>query len=94
MWLGSRRAGSSDGARGAAVCRALRRPLACSRLRRTPPAHPAADIISRLQSFTHQNRVKCLLMTVAAHHLSDEEIGGLRKVGALCATRGRRACLR
>lgn len=51
-----------------------------------PPIHPpclsppAAEIISRLQSFTHQNRVKCLLMTVAAHHLSDDEIGGLRKV--------------
>ena len=52
-----------------------------------PPAAPAcAEIISRLQSFTHQNRIKCLLMTIAAHHLSDEEIGGLRKVGAAPAT--------
>jgi hypothetical protein len=41
----------------------------------------AADIIGRLQSFTRQNRAKCLLLAVAAHHLSDEEIGGLRKVG-------------
>ncbi|EFN57977.1 hypothetical protein CHLNCDRAFT_20239 [Chlorella variabilis] len=40
----------------------------------------STEIISRLQGFTHQNRVKCLLMTVAAHHLSDEEIGGLRKL--------------
>ena len=51
-----------------------------------PPLHLsccAAEIISRLQTFTHQNRVKCLLMTIAAHHLSDEEIGGLRKVCCL-----------
>jgi calcium-dependent protein kinase len=40
----------------------------------------SAEIMSRLQTFTHQNRVKCLLMTIAAHHLSDEEIGGLRKI--------------
>lgn len=46
-----------------------------------PPC--ATEIISRLETFTHQNRIKCLLMTIAAHHLSDEEIGGLRKVRAL-----------
>ncbi|KAL4443603.1 hypothetical protein ABPG75_011340 [Micractinium tetrahymenae] len=40
----------------------------------------STEIISRLQSFTHQNRVKCLLMTIAAHHLSDDQIGGLRKI--------------
>jgi hypothetical protein len=45
-----------------------------------PAPLPGADIIGRLQSFTRQNRAKCLLLAVAAHHLSDEEIGGLRKV--------------
>lgn len=69
-------------------------PLRPSRLRPTcplpnrrlpcPARRARAEIISRLQSFTHQNRVKCLLMTIAAHHLSDEEIGGLRKVRARC----------
>ena len=53
-----------------------------SSLRLPAPACPA-DIISRLQNFTHQNRVKCLLMAIAANHLSDEEIGGLRKVRPL-----------
>lgn len=33
-----------------------------------------------MQAFTHQNRVKCLLMTVAARHLSDTAIGNLKEV--------------
>ncbi|GAB4819739.1 hypothetical protein N2152v2_006785 [Parachlorella kessleri] len=42
------------------------------------PLDPA--IFGRLQAFTQQNRVKCLLMTVAARHLSDTAIGDLKDV--------------
>ncbi len=40
-----------------------------------------------LQAFTQQNRVKCLLMTVAARHLSDTAIGDLKEVFSYVVSR-------
>lgn len=40
-------------------------------------------IFERLQKFTMQNRVKCMLMTLAARHLSDDDIGSLREIFSL-----------
>ncbi|PSC72461.1 calcium-dependent kinase 1 [Micractinium conductrix] len=66
-----------DPARRMAVSQGLTHPWITEKAADVPLS---MDIISRLQNFTHQNRVKCLLMAIAANHLSDEEIGGLRKI--------------
>ena len=43
-------------------------------------------MLERLTRFTQQNRLKCLLMTVAARHLSDDEVGDAMLAGRGAAT--------
>ena len=49
----------------------------------TPERPLSHCMLERLTQFTQQNRLKCLLLTVAARHLSDDEVSLERGGGTL-----------